>query len=572
MRIRILYFIVILIFIFLSFNLFNLTVFHGWEFRDLSNKNCIRLIPQEGSRGKILDTNGDMIVGSSISYDVVVLPQEREALVKTFSGLSAILGISTEELWQKFRKGYSEPSMPVAIIRNISLEKAVALEERKLDLDGVVIQTDALRFYPYGSLACHAIGYLSQIDHWRLTKLSDYGYKTKDIVGMGGIEEKYDYYLREEDGGLSVEVDHQGRFSRVLGFRPPQSGKDIQLTLDLRIQRIAETAMEEKTGSVVVMNPQTGEILAIASYPNFDPAVFLRKNDKSVSSLFANPGSPFLNRAISGQYPLGSVFKPIVALAGLECGKIDSATVFHCSGSLQVGRREFKCWSTHLDQDLMQALAHSCDVFFYKVGLAVGPQMMHDYAVRLGLAHQTGVELPYEEPGFIPNPIWKKIYKFQKWYDGDTVNLAIGQGEVMVTPLQVSRMMAVFANRGKLVVPYLVKAIDGQDFSSSHRRITDLHLKTGDIEEVNKGLRDVIDDKEGTASILGNLGVTVAGKTGTAQNPRGASHGWFAGFFPYENPKYVVCVFIEHGEHGYAAAVVAKKIIQLMQQENLISP
>ena len=570
MRIRFLFFLVITIFIFLVSSLLNLTVFRGREFRILSNRNCIRLIPQEGSRGKILDTNGNMIVGSAISYNVVVLPQEREALLKTFSGLSTVLGLSSEELWTRFRKGYSEPSMPVAIVKNISLEKAMALEERKLDFDGVIIQSDALRFYPYGKLACHAIGYLGQIDRWRLTKLADYGYKTKDIVGIGGIEEKYDYYLRQEDGGMSVEVDHQGRFSRVLGFRPPQSGKDIQLTLDLRLQKIVETAMEGKNGSVVMMNPQTGEILAILSSPGFDPSIFVKQNDKSVSYLSSDPSAPFFNRAISATYPPGSVFKPIVAVAGLESGKINLSTTYHCPGSLMVGRREFKCWSTHSDQGLIQAIVHSCDVFFYKVGLAVGPQILHDYSVRFGLARPTGVELPYEESGFIPNPIWKKIYKFQKWYDGDTANFAIGQGEVLVTPLQITRMMAVFANRGKLVTPYLLKSIDGQDFSGSHRRILDLHIKNKVIDNINKGLREVVSDEKGTASILANLGVSVAGKTGTAQNPRGLSHGWFAGFAPYENPKYVICVFIEHGEHGYFAALVAKKILEEMFREKLI--
>ncbi len=570
MRIRLLHFVVIAIFIFLAICLINLTVFQGGKFTDLSNKNCIRLISQGGSRGKLLDTNGDMIVGSAISYDVVVLPQARESMVKTFDGLSAILGISTEELWQRFRRGYSEPSMPVAIVRNIGLEKAVALEERKLDLDGVVIQSGALRFYPYGSLACHVIGYLSEIDRWRLTKLADYGYKTKDIVGMGGIEEKYDYYLRQEDGGLSVEVDHQGRFSRVLGFRPPQSGKDIQLTLDLSLQKIVEASMEGKNGAVVMMNPHTGEILAMSSFPNFAPSLFVRKSNKSVSYLFADPAAPFFNRAITGQYPPGSVFKPIVAAAGLDTGRINLSTSYNCTGSLQVGRREFKCWNTHLNQDLVQAIAHSCDVFFYKTGLAVGPQVLHDYSVRFGLTRPTGIELPYEESGFIPNPIWKKIYKFQKWYDGDTANFSIGQGEVMATPLQICRMMAVFANHGKLVTPYLVKTIDGQDFSASHRRIVPVHIKDAVIDSINKGLREVVSDEKGTANVLVNIGLNVAGKTGTSQNPRGLSHGWFAGFAPYEKPKYVICVFLEHGGHGYAAVVVAKKIFELMLQQGLL--
>lgn len=570
MRIKILNFIVIVLFISLAISLANMTIFQGEKFQDLSNKNCIRLIPQQGSRGKILDTNGDMIVGSSISYDVVVLPQERDDLERTFSRLSSLLGVSTEELWRKFRRGYSEPSVPVVVVNNISLEKAVALEERKLDLDGVVIQSGAVRFYPYASLASHVLGYLSQIDRWRLTKLADYGYKTKDIVGMGGIEEKYDYYLRQEDGGLSVEVDHQGRFSRVLGFRPAQSGKDVQLTLDLRIQRITEIALEGNTGAVVVMDPESGEVLAMSSFPNFDPALFVNKANKSLSYLLADPASPFLNRAITGLYPPGSVFKPIVASAGLETNKINMATTYNCPGFLPVGRREFKCWDTHSNQNLFQAIAHSCDVFFYKTGLTVGAQAIHDYALKFGMSRPTGIELPYEESGFIPNPIWKKLYKFQKWYDGDTANLSIGQGEVLTTPLQICRMMAVFANRGKLVTPYLIKAIDGVDVSANHRRIFPVAIKASTINNINKGLRGVVAEEKGTANVLADLGVSVAGKTGTAQNTRGLSHGWFVGFAPYEKPRYVICVFLEHGAHGYSAAVVAKRILELMSQQGLI--
>lgn len=570
MRIRLLHLTVIGIFIFLALGLAKMIILEGDKFHALSDKNCIRLIPQSGSRGKIIDTNGDMIVGSTISYDVVVLPQAREEMIRNFSVLSAVLGISSEDLWRKFRAGFSEPSVPVSVVKNIGLDKAVALEERKLDLDGVVVQSDTLRFYPYGSLACHVIGYLSQIDRWRLTKLADYGYQTKDIVGMGGVEEKYDYYLRQDDGGLQVEVDHQGRFSRVLGFRPPQSGKDLQLTLDLRLQKIVETALEGKNGAVVMMAPDTGEVLAMASYPNFDPSLFVKKNNRAVASLFHDPDSPFLNRSISGAYPPGSVFKPVVASAGLETGKINMSTVYNCPGSLMIGRREFKCWGVHNDQDLLQAIAHSCDVFFYKVGLGVGAQVLHDYAVRFGFTRPTGIELPYEESGFVPNPIWKKIYKFQKWYDGDTANLAIGQGEVMATPLQLCRMMAVFANGGKLVTPYLVKSIDGQDFSASHRKIIPLRFNDSTVDNVAKGLREVVSEEKGTANVLANMGLSVAGKTGTAQNPHGASHAWFCGFAPYEKPRYVICVLLEHGEHGYASAVVAKRIFEMMMQQGLI--
>jgi penicillin-binding protein 2 len=235
-----------------------------------------------------------------------------------------------------------------------------------------------------------------------------------------------------------------------------------------------------------------------------------------------------------------------------------------------VGNRQFNCWDRHGEQNLLQAIAHSCNVFFYKTGLLIGPQLMHDYALRLGLSKATSIELPYESAGAVPDPLWEKIYKFRNWYKGDTANFAIGQGELLVTPLQMTRVMAVFANKGRLVTPYIVKAIDGKDVSIHHRKVVGLHLKDNSINNIIEGLRDVVSDSTGTAHVLSDLPVEVAGKTGTAQTVRGLAHGWFLGFFPFQTPKFVICVFLEHGGSGYAAAVVTKGIIESMCQEGLV--
>jgi len=570
MRIRILTFFVIAMFTSLAVSLVGLVAVNGTAYKALSNKNCIRLIPQSGCRGRILDRNGSVIVESKVSYEVVILPQDAQELSATFYALARVLDVRPEELLQRFRKNYSEPSVPVTVATNIGLEKAVALEEDKFDLDGVVIQCNAVRAYPHAGLAAHVVGYLGEIDRWRLTKLADYGYKTKDIVGMGGIEEKYDYYLRQEDGGLSVEVDHRGRFSRVLAFRPPQSGKDIQLTLDVRLQRIVEDALLGNNGAAVVMDPRTGEVLAMASLPGYDPSIFVKRDSRLLREVLHDPGKPLFNRALRGQYPPGSIFKPVVACAGLETGKVTAKTSFHCPGSLQVGRRQFKCWDTHGPQSLVDAIAYSCDVYFYKTGLGVGPQQLHDFSLRFGLSRATGIELPYEEPGFIPNPLWKKISRFQKWYDGDTANFSIGQGDVLMTPLQACRMLAVFANNGMLVTPYLVRAIDNRDVWRAHQKVTPLHIRPAVLAQIKKGLRQVISDPRGTAHVLADAPVAVAGKTGTAQVSSGESHAWFVCFFPYEKPRYVMSVFLEHGSHGYSASLVARTIIGLMQQEGLL--
>jgi len=570
MRIRVIIWFVTGVFLFLVFGLLNLEVIHGRAYQDLGNKNCIRLIAQDGSRGRIIDRQGRVIAGSRLSYDFMILPQGQEQQEKIISSASRILHKSVKDLNNAFKNNYISSSVPVTIARNISIKEAIALEELKVDLPAIIVQPNPVRHYPHGQLACHALGYVGEIDHWRLTKLADYGYKTKDIVGFGGVEEKYDYYLRQEEGGISFEVDHRGKFVRTLGFKPPLNGKDIQLTLDIRIQKIAEDYLSGRKGCVVIMDPYTGEIIALASSPGFNPTVFAEKNNPAISRLFNNSSSPLMNRAISGAYPPGSVFKMVVAAAALENKKINLNTSFTCRGSTLVGRREFKCWNTHGTQNLLQAIAHSCDVFFYKAGLLTGPQAIHDYALKFGFARSTSFELPYEAPGFIPSPIWRKINRFKNWFDGDTANLSIGQGDVLATPLQVTRMTAAFANGGYLVRPYIVTTIDGRDISAGQRKPEKLNLKKETIERIREGLEKVVSDAQGTANVLSGLPVSVAGKTGTAQAPPGQSHGWFAGFFPVKNPKYTICVFLERGAAGYVSCVVTKQIIQEMNNQGLI--
>ncbi len=570
MRIRIVNWIVISIFLFIVLNILNIEVIHGKKFRILSNQNCIRLIPQEGSRGKILDRQGNIIVDNNLSYNVMVSPSGNSGIDKTLMDASKILSVDFKDLKSTFRNSYIGSFMPTTVAKNIDVKKAIALEELKPDLDNIMIQPYPLRSYPYGRLACHLLGYLGEIDLWRLTKLENYGYKTKDIVGFGGVEEKYDYLLRQEAGGLSVEVDHRGRLVTVLGFKPPRNGKDMQLTIDLKIQKIAEESLRGRNGSVVIMDPYSGEIIAMTNNPNFDPSAFVRKSDSSIANLFSDSGAPFINRAITGVYPAGSVFKLVVATAALETGKINSSTTFNCTGSIYVGRQEFSCWDTHNLQNLTGAITNSCNVFFYRTGLLVGAPGIYDYAVKFGFSHPTSIDLPYEAAGFVPSPLLRKIYKFKNWFDGDTANFAIGQGELLVTPIQVTRMMAVFANRGTLVIPYITKAIDGHDVSNSKRSAIKMFLKESTINYVRQGLRGVVSDSKGTANVLSSLPVSVAGKTGTAQVFRGAPHGWFAGFFPYQSPKFVMCVFLEHGGSGHAASLVAKQIIEGMIKEQLI--
>jgi penicillin-binding protein 2 len=570
MRIDIINRVAVIVFLFLGLGILNIELIQSKRYKELSNQNCIRLIPQQGSRGKIFDRRGDIIVDSDLSYDAMVSSYEEGEVNKTLSYAAKILETDFRDLKDIFRHRYLAPFMPTTIAKNIEIKKAIALGEMNEELENIIIQPYPLRHYPYGRLACHVIGYLNEIDRWRLTKLADYGYKTKDTVGFGGVEERYDYYLRQEEGGLSVEVDHRGRLVSVLGLKPPTNGKDIQLTLDLKIQKIAEEALKGRKGSVIIMDPYSGEIIAMTSYPNFNPVAFIKKSDPSFLNLLHNSDAPLINRAISGVYPAGSVFKLVVATAALETGKINLSTTFYCPGSIYIGKMEFSCWDTHNTNNLIGAIKHSCNVFFYRTGLLVGAQNIYDYALKLGFSRPAAIDLPYEVGGFVPSPLLRKIYRFKNWFEGDTANLAIGQGELLVTPLQITRMMAVFANRGTLVTPYVVKAVDGKDISTLRKKTIALSLKESTINYIRQGLRSVVSDPHGTANILSDLPVSIAGKTGTAQVPRGQPHGWFVGFFPFQEPKLVICVFLEHGGSGYASSVVAKQIIENIFKEGLI--
>jgi penicillin-binding protein 2 len=562
--------VIIIMFSALIIGLLNLGLFQGAKFRRLSDSNCIRLISQSGSRGNILDRNGEIIVGNKISYDVMILPQDLNQIDQVLALISRILGVEVRQLKAEFQKNFISSSMPVTVATNIKLKDAILLGERKIEQPSIIITPKPLRYYPYGALACHVVGYVNEIDRWRLTKLEDYGYKTKDIVGFGGVEEKYDYYLRQEEGGLSVEVNHRGKFMRVLGFQPPRNGKDVMLTLDLSIQKIVEEKLSGRKVSVILMDSTSGEILALANYPNFNPAIFVDQRSKLIWGLFNDLDAPFLNRAIGSSYPPASVFKMVLASAGLELKKINLSTSFVCQGSIMVGARKFNCWDVHGAEDIFQAIAHSCDVFFYKTGLLLGAQNIHDYALKLGLGKNVGFELDGETSGFIPSPLWRKINKFQNWYDGDTANLSIGQGDCLVTPLQITNMAAVFANRGYLLTPYIVKSVGGLDFSVKKKRLIGVPFKKSTFEVIAQGLAKVVSDAQGTGNALATLPIKVAGKTGTAQVSRGVTHAWFVGFFPVDKPKYVICVFLENGGPGHAASVVAKQIIEAMHNQALL--
>jgi len=426
------------------------------------------------------------------------------------------------------------------------------------------------RFYPFGPACSHVIGYLGQIDRFRVTKLKDYGYKVKDIVGYSGVEEYYDNFLRGEDGGTQIEVDNQGNQERMLGMRLPKDGRSITLTIDSRMQKIASDLMAGKKGAIIFMDSTNGEILCLVSSPSFNPNAFIDRNDDNlISSYFRSSTAPLLNRAVKGLYPPGSVFKIITMLSALDIGKITSFTSFSCNGHFYLGAHEFSCWEVHGIQDLRQAFMHSCDVYFYHVGLLVGPDLLGRYSKEFGLGTATGVDLPSESRGLVPSRAQKKLAKNEIWYNGDTVNFSIGQGDVLTTPLQMVRLMAMVVNGSIDFKPHLVMKIEDKEINYKIPAVKS-KIKTEYFSLAKSYLRKVVSDPTGTAHILDIANLVIAGKTGTVQVAHGQPHAWFVGFLAKKKPQLVFCVFLENGGSSYNACVVAKEMFEAMLAQKIL--
>ncbi|MDD5006083.1 MAG: penicillin-binding protein 2 [Candidatus Omnitrophica bacterium] len=555
------------LFITLILGLFYRQVIQGEYFYNQSRRNVIRVISLEAARGRILDRNGVVLADTIPSFDVSIIPQEVRNKPLLFERLSKILGMPFEEIRQIYQRRYLNPFVPVIISEKLDKNEIIALEENKLQLPGVVVDIRPLRFYPFGKATSHVLGHLGQIDSYRITKLKPYGYEMSDLVGYGGVEEYYDLVLRGENGGEQVEVDNRGQRVRTVGYKPPQSGQDIQITLDMRIQKIADDVMHGTRGAVVILDPYSGDVIALSSYPSYDPNDFVKGNDSVIRSLLQDRRSPLFNRAIAGQYPPGSVFKIVTTTSALEKDASLTNKTFVCNGSMQIGNRTYNCSSTHGAENLRDAVIHSCNVYFYSLGMLIGPDILHKYASVLGLSRRTGIDLNYEAAGFIPSVNWKKVIMFQSWSKGDTANMAIGQGEVLVTPLQLARMVSVFANGGELVHPHLIKAIGNKNFIGKNKSVT---IKKDVLKNIDSYLYGVVNNPEGTAYTARVEGLRIYGKTGTAQVHGKAAHGWLVGYVGRDKPKYAFCVFLENVGSSHVACTAAERILEEMSKQGLI--
>lgn len=552
-------------------DLFYLQVIRGNYFYTLSQNNSIRVVPLEGPRGRILDRNGVVLAENRLSYNVTITPQDVQDQNEIFDFLSKTLNIDRKKLLDQYKKNKTAPFAPVVVDEDISKKDAIAIEENKFRFPSLAISQGHRRYYPQQADAAHVLGYVGKINKTRLKKSKDYGYSPQSFVGYTGIEEFYDDDLKGSSGGLQIEVDSRGRQVRLLSIREPQRGKDIALTIDSNIQRVSTEILNGVRGAIVVMDMDTGEILGLVSSPSYDANVFVDdKLRKQFNSLFSQSNSPLLNRAIKGLFPPGSVFKLPVGICALANKKITPHTTFLCEGFFELGGARFGCTHEHGQQNFVDSIAHSCNIYFYKIGLMVGADLIEQYARWLGLGRKTNVDLPFEEAGFVPSRSKGFLFKKRNWFSGDTVNLSIGQGDTLTTPIQLTRMMATIANNGIEVQPHLIKMI-GTDVIKKYDFKRPVHIDQGIFKIIQAGLRETVARDSGTAHATDIEGLYVAGKTGTAQSVSGQdSHSWFVGYAKGKNKNVAFCVFLEFGGSSYNAVYLTRQLLMYLKDNQLI--
>jgi len=459
------------------------------------------------------------------------------------------------------------------------------VQEHSIDLPGVLTEVRPLRSYPYDKMAAHLFGYLGEITQHELQSAEFSGeYRSGDFVGKRGLEKLFEKYLRGVEGERRVEVDVKGRELRILKTQEPKPGNKVYLTLQRDLQRAAESALGEEAGAAVAIDVKTGEVLAMVSRPSFNPAIFARGiSGKEWIALLQDPRHPLQDKTIQGQYPPGSTFKIVTALAALKAGVATPSTTVDCQGFLPLGNRDFRCWKKwgHGRTDLKKALKESCDVWFYKVSLDLGIDRIAEMARSLGLGSSLGFPLEGEKPGLIPDRQWKRRRYGVSWYDGETVIASIGQGYVLATPLQLAVMMASVANGGTVLRPQVVSRIEDLDGNILEQMTPDVineaKLSPEDLKAVRRGIDAVVNEAGGTAWSSRLEGIKIAGKTGTSQVVklkdkddktakeevayRFRDHALFVGYAPADDPQIALAVVVEHGGGGsHAAAPVAKQI------------
>lgn len=576
--------VVVLVFAVLFLRLWFLQLVNGPSYRVQSENNRIHLQDIPPFRGMIFDRNGALLVDNRPSYDLFLIPEEISDQQKILGCLDSLIGIDREFVETKMKEASRRhPFKPLLIKKTLSRHELAVIETNLFNLPGAMIQVRPQRHYIYREFASHLIGYLGEISERQL-KSGAYGdCRPGDLIGKYGVEARWQERLNGQRGGEQVEVDASGRKLRVMSRKPPTSGLNISLTIDKKLQILAEQGLKGKKGAIVALNPQSGEILALASSPAFDPNVFIGGIDRSEwTKMVSSKGYPLQNRAVSGQYPPGSVFKIVVSLAGLEEGIIDPEEELFCNGSYSMGTHTFRCWRKqgHGNVSFHRALVESCDVYFYKVGRRLGVDKIAQYATMCGLGKKTGFDIGNERSGLIPTSEWKLRTWGVPWQSGETVSMAIGQSFVLVTPLQMARLISAVFNGGYLYTPKVIRWVgkeDRQVYRLEPEKKEKMRVKPENLERIKQALVGVVQEARGTGTRARVRGYTVAGKTGTAQvinlekekslDREGEvpdefmDHAWFVAIAPAEDPSLALAILIENGGHGgSAAAPIARQM------------
>ncbi|MBI3399134.1 MAG: penicillin-binding protein 2 [Deltaproteobacteria bacterium] len=575
------------LFFLLIIRLWFLQVFKGKEFKELSDNNRVRLVRTTAPRGLLLDRTDKVIVGNRPAFNLAVIPEDVKDWEKIKKIIPHIVHITEDDIEESLNKAQGRPPFQaIKVKEDLTWEEIAIIETFRIDMPGIVIEIEPRRVYSFGDMASHIIGYLGEIDDQQIKKLKKVNYMLGDFIGKYGIEYQWERYLRGINGGRQIEVDAIGREIKLLKKITPTQGYNIHLTIDLDTQLAANKAMKDKVGAVIAIDPQSGKILAAVSNPSFDPNLFAAGIDKKQwNNLISNPFHVMETKTIQGQYPPASTFKVITAAAALEEGVITPSTKIYAGGSFWFGNKEFRDWKAggHGIIDVHRAIVESSDTFFYQVGLKVGIDRLAYYAKGFGLGRKTGIQLTNEKPGLVPSSSWKKETQGAPWYEGETISVAVGQGYLIATPLQMLNAYAAIANSGRLYLPQIVNRVETPQGQVIWRfmpqEIGRIPISPATIKIVKDALKGVVNEDGGTGWPARVPGIEVAGKTGTAQvmklkentsrkKPKDTpyeqrDHAWFIGFAPAENPEIAVAVLVEHGGFGAeAAAPVAREVIK----------
>jgi penicillin-binding protein 2 len=546
----------------------------GTIYRELSEENYVQGFEVGAPRGLILDRNGITLADNRASLSIMLSRVRDRDDEEVAARLSELLDLPTSFVASRLEETRTRYYGSVVLLEDAEFDEVARVEEHRSELPGVKVAMTATRRYAQGDIATHALGYVSEISEAELAEVEPLGYSAGDIVGKTGVEKRYELMLNGRDGAEYWVVDAAGReiypFSGGLS-REAQPGHNLILTLDLPAQRRAEELLQEfEAGSVVGIEPSTGDVLVMASHPSPDPnAIVGGLRREHWNDLLRSPRHPLLNRAVQATYPPGSPFKLITAGAGLEEGVISHSTEVVCKGAYKYGIRTFRCWRPegHGVVDVLKGIVESCDVFMYQVGARLGVATLMEWTERCGFGRKTGIDLGGEVSGNVPTPEWyDRHYGKRRWSRGVVINLSIGQGELLVTPLQAATFVAGIVNDGRVPTPHLLKRIQtysGRTIGTA-RTGTLLRLPFPDdtLSFLRKAMVDVVEAPNGTGKQSRVPGIEVGGKTGTAQNPHGEDHAWFVAFAPADDPEIVLAVLVENaGGGGAIAAPIAREVI-----------